>query len=259
VVAHNVVAGYGRCPTIVDLDVVERVASSCHRVDRLFTCREAPMYQPTHGHFREDRLDVQHALIRAHPLGAMVTLGPDGLVANHFPFIVDPHGSPLGTLQSHMARANSQWRDLDGSRDALVIFQGAGAYISPSWYPAKRETGKVVPTWNYAIVHVYGRPRIVQDGAWLLRHVSELSDVNEAGRAEPWRVSDAPAEHVGALLKAIVGIEIEITRIEGKWKVSQNQPESAREGVVTGLTADGDERSREMAALVTTALRAEPR
>ena len=208
------------------------------------------MYQPTHGLNREDRLDVQHALIRAHPFGALVTLGADGLVANHFPFVVDADASPLGTLRAHMARANGQWKELDGSQEALVIFQGADAYITPSWYPAKAETGKVVPTWNYAIVHVYGRARAVDDRGWLLRHVSELSDVNEASMAVPWSVSDAPEEFVGAMLKAIVGIEIEITRIEGKWKTSQNQPEIAREGVVRGLTALGGERSLAMAGLV---------
>ena len=212
------------------------------------------MYQPTHGHFREERLEVQHALIRAHPFGAMVTLGVDGLVANHFPFIVDADASPLGTLRAHMARANGQWKELDQSREALVIFQGAHAYITPSWYPAKAETGKVVPTWNYALVHAYGRPRFVEDRAWLLRHVSELSDVNEASRAGPWSVSDAPEEYVAALLKAIVGVEIEIMRIEGKWKASQNQPESAREGVVSGLTAQGDEGSLAVAGLVAATL-----
>lgn len=212
------------------------------------------MYQPTHGHFREDRLAVQHALIRAHPFGSMVTVGPEGLVANHFPFIVDADAAPLGTLRAHMARANGQWMDLDGSREALVVFQGAHGYITPSWYPAKAETGKVVPTWNYALVHVYGRPRAVEDRAWLLRHVSELTDTNEASMPVPWSVSDAPEEFVGALLKAIVGIEIEITRIEGKWKTSQNQPETAREGVVRGLTAQGDERSLAMAGLVTATL-----
>jgi transcriptional regulator len=208
------------------------------------------MYQPTHGHFREERLDVQHALIRAHPFGAMVTLGADGLVANHFPFIVDAGASPLGTLRAHMARANGQWRELDGSQEALVIFQGHHAYITPSWYPAKAETGTVVPTWNYALVHAYGKPRIVEDAAWLLAHVSELSDVNEASQPRPWAVADAPEEFVGALAKAIVGIEIEITRIEGKWKLSQNQLEPARVGVVQGLTSQGDERSLAVAELV---------
>ena len=208
------------------------------------------MYQPTHGLFRENRLDVQHALIRAHPFGALVTFGTDGLVANHFPFVVDADASPLGTLRAHMARANGQWKELDGSQEALVIFQGPYAYITPAWYPAKAETGKVVPTWNYAIVHAYGRVRAVDDREWLLRHVSELSDVNEASMAVPWSVSDAPEEFVGAMLNAIVGIEIEITRIEGKWKTSQNQPETAREGVVRGLTEQGGERSVTMAGLV---------
>lgn len=214
------------------------------------------MYQPTHGHFREDRLEVQHALIRAHPFGALVSLGPGGLVANHYPFLIDPEASPLGTLRAHLARANGQWKTLlDAPQEALVIFQGADTYITPSWYPAKAETGKVVPTWNYAIVHAYGRPRIVDDPSWLLRHVSELSDTHEAGRELPWSVADAPEEYVGALLKAIVGIEIEITRIEGKRKTSQNQPAAAREGVVRGLTAQGDEDSRAMAELVSATLR----
>ena len=149
-----------------------------------------------------------------------------------------------------MARANGQWKGLDGSGEALIIFQGPHQYITPAWYPAKAETGKVVPTWNYALVHAYGRPRIVEDPEWLLRHVSELTDVNEASMPVPWAVSDAPEEFVGAMLKAIVGVEIEIVRIEGKWKTSQNQPEAAREGVVRGLTAQADERSLAMAELV---------
>jgi transcriptional regulator len=212
------------------------------------------MYQPTHGLFREERIEVQHALIRAHPFGAMVTLGADGLVANHFPFIIDSHASPLGTLRAHMARANGQWKELDGAQEALIIFQGAHGYITPSWYPAKAETGKVVPTWNYALVHVYGKPRTIEDRDWLLKHVAELTDVNEASQPRPWAVSDAPAEYVGALARAIVGLEIEITRIEGKWKMSQNQPEPAREGVVRGLTAQADERSLAVAGLVRQAL-----
>ena len=208
------------------------------------------MYQPTHGGFREDRLEVKQALIRAHPFGALVTLGAEGLVANPDPFIVDADASPLGTLRAHMARANGQWKEIDGSQEALIIFQGPQQYITPAWYPAKAETGKVVPTWNYALVHAYGRPCIVDDAEWLLRHVSELSDVNEASMPVPWAVSDAPADFVAPMLKAIIGVEIEITRIEGKWKNSQNRPESEREGVIRGLTAQGDERSVAMAELV---------
>lgn len=208
------------------------------------------MYQPQH--FREDRLDVQHALIRANPLGALVTVGPDGLSANHIPFIVDAEASPRGTLRGHVARANPQWKTLDPAQDALVIFQGTDRYITPAWYATKAETGNVVPTWNFAVVHVYGRPRVIHDGDWLARHVAELTALNEAGREEPWSVSDAPADFVASLLKGIVGIEIEIARIEGKWKVSQNRPEADRDGVTHGLTVQGDERSLAMAALVET-------
>jgi transcriptional regulator len=206
------------------------------------------MYQPAH--FREDRLDLQHALIREHPFGAMVALGPNGLVANHYPFVLDRDASPHGTLRAHMALANDQWKHLDGRQEALVIFQAVDAYITPSWYATKAETQKVVPTWNYSLVHVYGTPRIVRDGDWLLRHVSELTAQSEAGQTMPWEVSDAPADFVASLLKAIVGIELVITRIEGKTKASQNRPEQDRAGVVRGLTAQGDERSLAMADLV---------
>jgi transcriptional regulator len=208
------------------------------------------MYQPPH--FREERLDVLHDLIRTHNFGAMVTTGADGFVANHFPFVLDTSKGPFGTLRAHMAKANTQWRDLDGEHDALVIFQGAYTYITPSWYATKAETGKVVPTWNYALVHVHGRPRAIHDPEWLIRHVSELTDQHEAERAEPWTLQDAPADFVAGLLKGIVGLELEISRIEGKWKASQNRPETDRAGVVQGLTQQGDERSLAMADLVAT-------
>lgn len=206
------------------------------------------MYQPPH--FREDRLDVLHGLIRANPLGAIVTLGAEGLTANHVPFIVDDCAGRLGILRAHLARANPQWRDFDGEREAVIMFQGADAYITPSWYPLKAETGKVVPTWNYAIVHVHGRPRAIEDRDWLLRHISELTDINEAGRELPWSVSDAPPEFVAGLMKGIVGVEIEITRIEGKWKASQNRSEADRAGVAEGLMVKGDHRSLAMAGMV---------
>ena len=146
------------------------------------------MYQLPH--FREERLEIQHALIRARPLGTLVTAGPGGLLANHIPFLLDDpsEASPLGRLRGHLARANGQWRDLDGddpSREVLVIFQGADGYVTPSWYETKRETGKVVPTWNYAVVHVYGRARAVEDRDWLARQVAELTALREGGRAEP--------------------------------------------------------------------------
>ena len=200
--------------------------------------------------FREDRLDVQHAFIHAHSLGTLVTVGTGGLAANHIPFVVDAEASPLGTLRCHLARANPQWQTLDPSQDALVVFQGPESYVTPSWYATKAETGKVVPTWNFTAVHVWGRPRVVEDTDWLARQIAGLTAMHESGRADPWSVADAPADFVAAQMKGIVGIEIEIARIEGKWKVSQNRPQADRDGVVRGLTAAGDERSMAVAKLV---------
>jgi transcriptional regulator len=205
------------------------------------------MYQPPH--HREDRLDVQHALIRAHPFGTLVTLGADGLIANSIPFILEPR-DPLGVLKGHVARANAQWRDFRSDVEALVIFQGPESYITPSWYTTKRETGKVVPTWNYVIVQARGPMRAVEDRGWLADQIAALTDLLEKRRDGPWAVSDAPAPFVEAQIKGIVGIEIPITRIEGKWKVSQNRPEADRRGVAEGLRAAGDEAGREMADLV---------
>jgi transcriptional regulator len=206
------------------------------------------MYQPPH--FREDRLDVQHALIRAHPLGLLVTFGGAGLVANPVPFVIDPSASPLGTLRAHLSRANAQWRDFDPDHEALVVFQGAEAYITPSWYEAKRQHGKVVPTWNYAMVQAYGRLRVMDDPEWLLGQISTMTAAQEAAQPEPWSVGDAPPPFVAAQLKGIVGIEIDITRIEGKWKVSQNRSEADRQGVSAGLRLAQDDASRAMADLV---------
>ena len=200
------------------------------------------MYQPEH--FREERLEVQHALIRAHPLGLLISHGPDGLSANPVPFLLNDadEAAPLGTLRAHVARANPQWRDfVDGAAggEALIVFQGADTYVTPSWYATKRETGKVVPTWNYAIVQVRGRPRAVEDDAWLTRQIEALTAVHEGGRPVPWAVSDAPARYVEMQRRGIVGLEIPIDRIDGKWKVSQNRPEADRRGVAEGLAADG--------------------
>ena len=206
------------------------------------------MYQPPH--HREDRLEVQHALIRAHPLGTLVTLGSGGLVANSLPFVLDAALGPLGTLKVHLARANAQWRDFDPALEALVIFQGAERYITPSWYATKRETGKVVPTWNFVVVQARGPMRIIEDRAWLAAQIAALTSEHEGGRAAPWSVADAPPPFVEAQLKGIVGIEIPISRIEGKWKVSQNRPEADRRGVVEGLRLEGDAASTAMAELV---------
>jgi transcriptional regulator len=206
------------------------------------------MYQTPH--FREDRLDVQHALIRAHPLGTLVTLGPDELVANAIPFLLDAGRGEFGVLQGHLARANGQWREFDPAVEALVIFQGPQSYVTPAWYATKRETGKVVPTWNYAVVQARGPLRVIEDSDWLATQVAALTDRHETGTAQPWLVSDAPLSFIKGQLKGIVGLEIPITRIEGKWKVSQNRPLDDRRGVAEGLrssTAPGD---RAMGALV---------
>ncbi len=191
------------------------------------------MYQPPE--FREDRIEVQHALIREYPLGLLVTAGPSGLMANSVPFLLDKAGSGPAVLRCHLARANPQWRELAGVGECMAVFQGPQTYVTPSWYPSKRETGKVVPTWNYATVHVWGRPSIMEDEAWLREQVGALTASQEASRASPWSLADAPPDYIGAQLKGIVGVAIPISRIEGKWKVSQNRPGSDRAGVVEGL------------------------
>jgi transcriptional regulator len=195
------------------------------------------MYQPPH--FREDRLDVQHDLIRSHPLGLLITSGPGGLMANPIPFLIESCASERGTLLCHMARANPQWRELAAVEECLVVFQGPQDYVTPSWYATKRETGKVVPTWNYATVHAWGKPAVIDDPDWLRRQIESLTQAREASRPEPWQVDDAPAAFVTAQIKGIIGVEIPIGRIEGKWKVSQNRPEPDRAGVAAGYREQG--------------------
>jgi transcriptional regulator len=171
------------------------------------------------------------------------------LLANPFPILIDSAASERGTLRLHMARANPQWRELAVVEQCLAVFQGAQEYITPSWYPTKRETGKVVPTWNYVTVHTWGRPRVIEDAAWLRRQLDDLTLLKEGGRSAPWKVDDAPQKYVAAQMRAIVGVEIAIDRIEGKWKVSQNRPEADRLGVVSGLQDSGTS-SEVMAVLV---------
>jgi transcriptional regulator len=197
------------------------------------------MYQPPH--FREDRLEVQHALIRAHPLGILITAGAGGLQANAIPFLVDPAASERGTLRAHLARANPQLKELASVDECLVVFQGPQHYISPSLYATKRETGKVVPTWNYITVHAWGAPRVMDDAPWLRRQIDDLTRHNESTRDPPWHVSDAPDDFVAMQVKGIVGLEVPIVRIEGKWKTSQNRPAADRAGVVAGLRGTGND------------------
>ena len=206
------------------------------------------MYQPVH--FREDDRSIQHALIRAHPLGWLVTLGSTGLTANAVPFVLDAGGGKCGTLRCHVARANPVWKDFDVNVEALAIFQGIERYITPSWYVTKQETGKVVPTWNYVAVHAYGVLKVHDDRDWLARNVAELTGMQEQTRSKPWAVSDAPDEFIAAQLRGIVGLEIEITRLEGKWKVSQNRSAADVEGVIDGLKTEGEAGAEAMAAMV---------
>lgn len=209
------------------------------------------MYQPVF--HREDRLSVQHDLIRAHPLGLLITNGAAGLEANPVPFILDASAGEKGTLLCHIARANPQWRNLDPHAESLIVFMGPQVYVTPSWYATKRETGKVVPTWNYATVHAYGRVRVIEDRDWLLAQIRALTLTQEQDRSHPWAVEDAPPSFVDTMLAAIIGLEIPIERIEGKWKVSQNRTEADRLGVIAGLREEGGAEDLAMAELVAAA------
>lgn len=191
------------------------------------------MYRPPA--FREDRPELLHAAIRAHPLATLVTHGPSGLTANLLPFTLVPGENGPDLLRAHLAKANPQLADLRAGGEALVIFQGPQAYVTPSWYPSKQEHGKVVPTWNYILVQAHGRPRVIDDADWLRAQIDALTNLQEGGRDDPWTVTDAPPDYVAAQLKGIAGVEIAVDRIEGKWKASQNQPAANREGVVAGL------------------------
>lgn len=206
------------------------------------------MYNPVS--FAETNVDLLHAFMRAHPLGILVTNGPDGPEATHLPLFLDVGEAQNGLLRCHMARANPQWQGLQPGGRVLVIFNGADHYITPNWYPSKREHGKVVPTWNYAAVHVTGAARVFEDTPSLLRHLNELTDFAEAGFPEPWSVADAPPDYVEGMAKSVVGVEIAVERIEGKWKMSQNRPEADRQGVIAALDALGSHAGHEMANLM---------
>ena len=206
------------------------------------------MYVPKH--FEEQDPGVLHALIRSHPLGAWVTQADGALTVNHIPFLVHSNRGEYGTLVGHVARANPVWKSFSREMASVVVFQGPQCYISPSWYPSKHEHGKAVPTWNYAVVHAYGLPCAIEDSGWLIRHVRELSDLHESKQAVPWSVSDAPRDYIDTMVKAIVGIEIPIATLVGKWKISQNRPLPDKLGTIAGLSGRTDENSQEMAALV---------
>src|SRR5690554_3730227 len=194
------------------------------------------MYVPSY--FKEDDIGKLQQYIRDYGFGLLVVADEGGIEANHVPFhlISENDGSP-GQLQCHLARSNPVWQRLHDGARVLAVFQGPNAYVSPSWYETKAETGRVVPTWNYVAVHANGKGSIFHDQAWLKEHLCQLTDLHESNRENPWSVDDAPSEFTSRLVKAIVGIEIQIEDLTGQVKASQNHPERNRTGVKTGLAA----------------------
>jgi transcriptional regulator len=199
--------------------------------------KDPAVYIPPH--FNEDRVDVLHQVIRSSGLATLVSMTADGLIASHAPLMLNPDPAPYGTLIGHLAKANPHARAADAGVQTLVIFQATDGYITPSYYAAKQEHGKVVPTWNYAAVHAYGTLEVFDDPDRLLAVVTRLTMQHEAVRAQPWAVSDAPANFVRGMLNGIIGISLPIVRLEGKVKMSQNRPATDIDGVVGGLRQDG--------------------
>ncbi len=200
--------------------------------------------------FEENDAAPLRDFIRGHPLATLVSHDANGLCADHIPMLLEtgPDGTTL--LRGHVARANPLWGNLGNGASVLAIFQNAGGYITPSWYASKEETGKVVPTWNYVAVHVEGSARAMDDPSWLQEFLIRLTSANESSRAQPWKLTDAPAEYIATQLKAIVGIEIRVARMVGKWKVSQNRLPADIDGVIAGLRSRGDPDSERMATNV---------
>jgi transcriptional regulator len=205
--------------------------------------------------FEESRPEVLHELIHAHPLATVVTLSADGINANHIPLHLCRDQGPFGALRGHVARTNPMWSDRVDDVEALAIFHGPGTYISPSWYATKREHGKVVPTWNYAVVHARGPLRVIDDPAWLRTQLEALVSRHEASSKAPWSITDAPSDFIARMIESIVGFEIVISKLSGKWKMSQNQPAANRAGVVEGLRQRAEASALEVAHLVEEASR----
>lgn len=203
------------------------------------------MYMPSA--FRQDDLAELHAQLQASPLALLTSAGAAGVQASHLPLLLAPDEGEFGTLYGHFARANPHWRDLQGGAEALAVFSGPDAYISPGWYPAKAEHGKVVPTWNYIAVHARGPVELIEEPEHLLQIVSRLSDQHESGRERPWAVSDAPRDYLDSMLRAIVGFALPIHRLEGKWKLGQNRSAADQAGVRDGLAASTSPGDRELA------------
>jgi transcriptional regulator len=206
------------------------------------------MYTPKA--FEVTDLPMLHAAMKESELATLVTITTKGLVATHLPLLLDEAKGEYGTLTGHVSRANVQWRETDSNAEALIIFLGLDSYVSPNWYPAKEETGRVVPTWNYAAIHAYGRITFIEDPEWLRTMVTDLTRKHEASFPAPWQVTDAPAVYIDSQLKAIVGFEFQIVRLEGKQKFNQNRSVEDRLGVIQGLREVEDERKTSVAELM---------
>jgi transcriptional regulator len=204
------------------------------------------MYLPPH--FEEQDVAVLHNAIRGAGLATLVTAGMDGPIASHIPLVLEPAPEPYGRLVGHVSRANPHWRAADRTGQSLAIFLGPDAYVSPSLYAAKHRTGKVVPTWNYVAIHAYGRLRTFDQPHRLLEVVTQLTERQESGRSQPWAVSDAPPEFIASQLQGIVGVELTIERLEGKWKMSQNRPAEDWPGIVHGLKMEGETEAARLVA-----------
>jgi len=194
------------------------------------------LYVPAH--FAETRTEIVESFLRQHPFCSLVTSGPTGLFASHLPMRLDVSRGEKGVLRGHLARANPHWKA--AVSDALAIFSGPGAYVSPSYYPSKQNDPRTVPTWNYSVVHVLGKVKFIHDPQFVRENVTELTEMMESNRPYPWQVSDAPDEYIGKLLHAIVGVEIEIQDIQAKFKLSQNRKPEDVQGVVDGLSASAE-------------------
>ncbi len=206
------------------------------------------MYLPKS--FEQPSVEQMHELIRAYPLASLITHSSDGLCANHVPMHLSATPEPYGLLSGHVPRANPVWRDAGNGAHVMLIFHGPNAYITPSWYAAKALDGRVVPTWNYTVVHAHGRLRVIDDAQWLRAHLEQLTDQQESSQAHPWAVADAPIDYTDQLMTALIGLEIVIDKLVGKWKLSQNRSAADRAGVVAGLRASATGEASQMAALV---------
>lgn len=203
-----------------------------------------------HPLFKEDRTEVMHELMHSHPFATMITSQNEEFCADHLPLVLHGDLSERGIIRGHVARGNPLWRNGTSGATALAVFQGPQSYVTPSWYPSKKEHGKAVPTWNYAVVHAHGKLTLIDDGKWLLDHLVELTSRHESHQPVPWEVSDAPDDYMARQVKGIVGFELVIERLEGKWKVSQNKDEEDRAGVQRGLMQERNPDADAVALLV---------